>query len=211
MLFSTPLQLLVLCAVAVFAWLLGFATNPTTVNRTAAIRRLTREFTSFRAQAQGHLNNLARHTKALEDGHRDLTDRLKATEAKLAGAVSPQPEPVEPVESDARPEEDAPAPTGTPIAPEPASGWLGSGRRDDLTRIDGIDTDIDARLYDLDITRFEDIEKLSDQDEMALELRLELPAGYTTARQWRVQAALLREGKVEEFATRFGVPPIDHG
>ncbi|AOH84944.1 hypothetical protein AWL63_14245 [Sphingomonas panacis] len=171
MLFDSPLQLLVLCALAIGGWLLGFATNPTTVHHDKVMRRLNREFAAFRTQAQNRLNTLTRHAAALEASHQTIAERLGEAEARIAAfkaEAAPPPDPEEPGDR-ARP-----------------------GPPDVLTRIDGIDGSIDQRLSALGITRFEDIEKLSDQDEMALELRLALPAGYITGRQWRQQAAALR-------------------
>lgn len=90
------------------------------------------------------------------------------------------------------PKLDAPEAEPTPaIAPAP---------RDVLTRIRGIDEALQARLSDLGIVRFEDVEKLSAQDEMALEQRLALPAGYVAREQWRPQAALLRAGQSADHA-----------
>lgn len=98
----------------------------------------------------------------------------------------------------------APAPIG-PAEPEmPRAGWFASSARDDLTRIRGIDGVLDTRLFGLGVTRYQDIEKLSDEDEMALEQRLNLPVGYVGREQWRTQAALLRAGKTEEHAAHFG-------
>ena len=54
------------------------------------------------------------------------------------------------------------------------------------------------------ITSFDDLVLLSQEDEMALEQRLGLPAGYITREQWRDQASLLRFGKDAEFNERFG-------
>lgn len=169
MLFDSPLQLLVLCALAIGGWLLGFGTNPTMVHHDKVMRRLNREFAAFRTQAQNRLNTLTRHAAALEASHQTIADRLGEAEARIAafkaGAAAPPPRPQEQAE---------PAPAAAP---------------DVLTRIDGIDDALGQRLSELGITRFEDIENLTDQDEMALELRLALPAGYITGRQWRQQAA----------------------
>ncbi|MFM9827995.1 MAG: hypothetical protein ACKVOB_04505 [Sphingomonas sp.] len=62
---------------------------------------------------------------------------------------------------------------------------------DDLTRIRSIDDDLASNLEALGVHRFSDIETMSAIDELALEQRLKLPAGYITAEQWRLQAALL--------------------
>lgn len=102
------------------------------------------------------------------------------------------------------PTEAAPSPIG-PAEPEmPSKGWFGSSKPDDLTRLRGIDSPMNTRLFGLGVTRFEDIEKLSAEDEMALELRLALPVGFIGREQWRQQAALLRSGNEAEHAERFG-------
>ncbi|MFA5989999.1 MAG: hypothetical protein WC803_10385 [Sphingomonas sp.] len=61
----------------------------------------------------------------------------------------------------------------------------------DLTRIRGIDAALHESLRALGVFRFDDIESMSAIDELALEQRLRLPAGYITAEQWRLQARLL--------------------
>jgi predicted flap endonuclease-1-like 5' DNA nuclease len=96
----------------------------------------------------------------------------------------------------------APAPTeGTE---EPAKAWFGAGKRDDLTRMRGVDALMNTRLFGLGVTTYDDIVQLSQEDEMALEQRLGVPAGYITRAQWREQASLLRFGKDNEFNERFG-------
>ncbi len=91
-----------------------------------------------------------------------------------------------------------PAPTA-----DPAKSWFGSGRRDDLLRIRGIDALLSARLFALGVTTYDDIDQLSQEDEMALEQRLSVPAGYIIREQWRAQASLLCAGKEDEFNERF--------
>ena len=93
----------------------------------------------------------------------------------------------------------APAP-----APTPDKAWLGAAGYNDLTQIRGIDSVLNNRLFGLGVTRFADIEKLSAEDEIALEQRLNVPAGFIAREQWRDQAALLRAGNVAEHSARFG-------
>lgn len=88
----------------------------------------------------------------------------------------------------------APAPEEAAIPPAdplqdtvPDTVFIG----DDLTRIRGIDDDLASNLQALGVHRFSDIETMSAIDELALEQRLKLPAGFITAEQWRLQAALL--------------------
>lgn len=76
---------------------------------------------------------------------------------------------------------------------------------DDLTRLRGLDGDLHGKLSALGVTRFEDIEKLSAEDEIALEERLGIPAGHIAREQWRSQAALLRAGNEAEFNERYGL------
>lgn len=78
-------------------------------------------------------------------------------------------------------------------SPMPGIGHnLGPSR---LSRIRGIDGTLEARLNEAGIRTAEDIEKLSAEDEMALEKRLQLPAGHIALEQWRLQAALLDSGE----------------
>lgn len=100
------------------------------------------------------------------------------------------------------------APIGPAEPAMPSKGWFPGSARDDLTRLRGIDRVLDTRLFALGVTRFEDIEKLSAEDEMALEQRLDLPVGYVGREQWRTQAALLRAGRTEEHAAHFGAEPV---
>lgn len=96
-----------------------------------------------------------------------------------------------------------PAPIGAAPPEITVPGWLGSPKADGLTRIRGIDAALQTRLTELGVVRFEDLEKLSAEDEMALEQRLALPAGYIAREQWRPQAALLRAGQDAEHKTHF--------
>ena len=54
------------------------------------------------------------------------------------------------------------------------------------------------------MTRYADLASLSDTDEIALERRIGLPAGFIQREQWREQAALLAEGKGQDHHVRFG-------
>ncbi len=96
--------------------------------------------------------------------------------------------PVESAPADPAPDAPAPAePAARFSGPLPDHVFLG----DDLTRIRSIDDDLASNLQALGVHRFSDIETMSAIDELALEQRLKLPAGFITAEQWRLQAALL--------------------
>lgn len=96
-----------------------------------------------------------------------------------------------------------PVPADTASA-GPTKSWFGSGRRDNLNRLRGVDPLVANRLFALGVTTYDDIVQLSQEDEMALEQRLGVPAGFITREQWRTQASLLRFGKEDEFNERFG-------
>ncbi len=86
--------------------------------------------------------------------------------------------------------EAAPTPTH---APAPEAATLADPALP-LSRIRGIDAALAARLAALGVTRFDEIETLTGEDEMALELQLGLPAGRIARDQWRLQAMLLGSG-----------------
>ncbi|MEZ0243312.1 MAG: hypothetical protein ACAH11_08045, partial [Sphingomonas sp.] len=81
-------------------------------------------------------------------------------------------------------------------------GWFGWGR-DNLARIRGIDEARQKRLNELGIKTYREIEKMTPDDEAALEQRLEMEKGAIAKEEWREQAALLRAGNEDEHAKRF--------
>ncbi|MEP7005828.1 MAG: hypothetical protein ABI810_07585, partial [Sphingomonas bacterium] len=133
-----------------------------------------------------------------------------ASEPVGAPAVLVEPEPfiapvkAEPVAEIVEPAPAAPEVVAEPAPPAPDKAWLGAAGYNDLTQVRGIDSGLNNRLFGLGVTRFADIEKLSAQDEMALEQRLNVPAGFIAREQWREQAALLRAGNFAEHSARFG-------
>jgi predicted flap endonuclease-1-like 5' DNA nuclease len=127
-------------------------------------------------------------------------DEVPATTAAPLAAAAESLASAEPVAAVA--EANATAAETSPA--EPAKSWFGSGRRDNLTRLSGVDPLISNRLFALGVTTYDDIVQLSHEDEMALEQRLGVPAGFITREQWRTQASLLRFGKEDEFNERFG-------
>ncbi len=64
-----------------------------------------------------------------------------------------------------------------------------------LTRIRGIDATLAAGLGSLGVRQIEDIERLSAEDEKAIEIQLNLPPGQIANQQWRLQAALIGSGE----------------
>lgn len=121
---------------------------------------------------------------------------------------------VDQVEADPEPEPATDAVTGGEAAPVENKVPVEAGSApiveeissaDTLTRLRGLDTTLAAKLNGLGVTRFEEIEKLSAEDEIALEERLGVPAGFIAREQWRSQAALLRAGNEAEFKERYGL------
>ena len=132
-------------------------------------------------------------------------------EPDVAPAATAEPEPIvapvieaAPVAETVEPAPAAPEVVAEPSPPAPDKAWLGAAGYNDLTQIRGIDSVVNNRLFGLGVTRFADIEKLSAEDEMALEQRLNVPAGFIAREQWRDQAALLRAGNFAEHSARFG-------
>ncbi|MEO8374818.1 MAG: hypothetical protein ABI471_06305 [Sphingomonas bacterium] len=132
-------------------------------------------------------------------------------EPVIAPVVEAEPEPViapvveaAPIAEPVEPAPAVPEVAAEPLPPAPDKAWLGAAGYNDLTQIRGIDGGLNNRLFGLGVTRFADIEKLSAQDEMALEQRLNVPAGFIAREQWREQAALLRAGNFAEHSARFG-------
>lgn len=94
-----------------------------------------------------------------------------------------------------------PAPVATTPATSTATLDL---TRDDLARIRGIGSVGERRLNEEGVYRYTDIADLTPEGEAALEDRMGADRGYIEQEQWRDQAALLRDGKLEEHARRFG-------
>jgi len=85
-----------------------------------------------------------------------------------------------------------------------SGAWLGSGAADDLARIRGIDAPLAARLNEVGITSYGDIDRLSDADAADLERRLGLRDGTVARDEWREQARLLAAGRDADWHGRYG-------
>lgn len=197
---------------------LGLASRPSAARWKARLRTQAERFARYHAAAEDRIRSAQVRVEALE-----------ADAAEREDAVSPFSEsPVAPASSAEPTELDGTRPVGNPLArvfgrpvaffdlaaalkPLPAprdpaehGERPASVRRDDLTQLRGVDDAIAARLADLGVLRFVDLATLSDEDEMALEQRLALPAGYIMREAWREQAALLRLGDETAHHARFG-------
>lgn len=91
----------------------------------------------------------------------------------------------------------------TPVAPVTTASTLDL-TRDDLARIRGIGLVGESDLNEQGLYRYADITGLSAADEAALEDHLGADRGYIAQENWREQAALLADGKVDEHRAKFG-------
>lgn len=95
-------------------------------------------------------------------------------------------------------------PVVAPVVAEPVSNTETLDlTRDDLARIRGVGAAGERRLNDVGVYRYADIAGLTPADEAALEEKLGADPGYIEQEQWREQAALLAEGKIDEHRARF--------
>lgn len=82
-------------------------------------------------------------------------------------------------------------------------GFFGWGR-DNLSRIHGIDPELERALAERGIKTYAAIEALTEADEHALEADLNLRPGAIHHAHWREQAAMLRTGREDDHRNRWG-------
>lgn len=94
---------------------------------------------------------------------------------------------------------------GHPIGAGTAAsiGAAASGERDDLALIRGVGRSGETRLNEAGIYRYRQLADLTDTEAATLEARLGLPDGEIIRQQWREQAAMLREHRLEEHQARY--------
>ena len=202
--FTTPEQFIMLALLLFGGWLIGYASAPSPRKWKRRARAQSDKFTAYHTEAEDRLraanqraSDLNAEAEALRADHAEAERTIAGLRAgaiaePIAAVVADAPEPsVVEAEPVSEPVE--------PVAPEPTD----SSAHDALTRIHGIDGPLSDRLSALGVARFEDLENLSTEDEMALEQKLALPVGYIARAQWRTQAALLRAGQDDEHAARF--------
>ena len=208
MLFSTTSQFVVLALLLLIGWLFGFVSHPGGEKWKSRYEEEGEKYAAYRNDADNEIRQARDRIADLEGVRAALEQRNADADATIAelknrlDAVGSLPPPVTiatPAESEQVP---PPRVKSRPIADEnaapvifgkgPNDVRLGPGSNDDLTRIRGIDPALSTRLFGLGVVRFSDIEKLTTVDEMALEQRLGLPAGFVAHEQWRNQAAKLR-------------------
>lgn len=174
--FQTMTQFVALGLTLIGGWLLGLASSSGGARWRERYQDEEIEHANYRHQAENDLKEANR--------------RVRDLEAEVA-----------------RLQRDAAAAPAAAAAAEAESGggwrgWFGWGR-DNLSRIKGIDEAREKRLNELGIKTYREIEKMTADDEAALEQRLEMEKGTIAAEHWREQAALLRAGNDDEHAKRF--------
>jgi len=176
--FQTVTQLVALALTLIAGWLLGLGSAPGGRRWRERYQDEEIEHASYRHQAENDLKEAQRRVRDLEAEVARLQRDAAAAPVATAAVAA-----------------DAEAGGGW-------RGWFGWGR-DNLSRIKGIDEAREKRLNELGIKTYREIEKMTADDEAALEQRLEMEKGTIAAEHWREQAALLRAGNDDEHAKRF--------
>ncbi|KQN36597.1 hypothetical protein ASG37_13495 [Sphingomonas sp. Leaf407] len=177
MLFQTPTQFAVLALILLAGWLLGLASSSGGKKWKQRFRDEETAHKAYRAEVAADLKT--RETKLREvEAERDrfAKERGTATTAATATAAA---------------------------SASHGSGFFGWGR-DNLSRIRGIDPDLETALGQRGIKTYRAIENLTEADERALEDDLRLRPGTIDTERWREQAAMLREGHDDDHRSRWG-------
>jgi predicted flap endonuclease-1-like 5' DNA nuclease len=204
--FQTMTQFAALGLTLVAGWLLGLASSSGGRKWRERYMEQDVENAGYRDRAENDLRDNARRIRDLEVERDRLQNELAAATAAAAAARDESEDrQLSPVAETVRhdpPVAAAAVPVAAAAAAAPTSGWRGWGR-DNLVRIRGIDEAREQRLNELGIKTYNEIEKMTAEDEAALEQRLGLDPGAIAAGEWREQAALLRAGNEDEHARRF--------
>jgi predicted flap endonuclease-1-like 5' DNA nuclease len=86
-----------------------------------------------------------------------------------------------------------------------AIGAAAAGRRDDLTLVRGISRGEELRLNEAGIHSYRDLAALTDAQAAELEARLGLSTGIVRREEWREQAAMLRDNRLDEHRSRYAI------
>ncbi|KQN00297.1 hypothetical protein [Sphingomonas sp. Leaf25] len=176
MLFQTPTQFAVLALILLAGWLLGLASF-------SGGKKWKQRFRDEEAAHKAYRAEVAADLKTRETRLREVeAERDRFAKERGTGAAT----------------------TATAAAnASHGSGFFGWGR-DNLSRIRGIDPDLESALGQRGIKTYRAIENLTEADERALEDDLRLRPGTIDTERWREQAALLREGHDDDHRSRWG-------
>jgi predicted flap endonuclease-1-like 5' DNA nuclease len=173
--FSTPTQFAVLALCLVAGWLFGLASAP---GGRKWRDRLIAEEAAHKAKREEIATRDARLRELERDRERWEADRARTSAAPVAAAGT------------------------TAAATSARGGWFGWGR-DNLSRIRGIDEPTETALRGEGIKTYAAIEALTPEEEARLEDKLGFGRGRIAQQQWREQAAMLREGRDDDHASRW--------
>lgn len=184
--FQSPTQFTALVLTLIAGWLLGLGSSSGGRKWKALYQDEEIDHSSYRHQAEIDLKEANRRIRDLEAECERLKKAVTAAEANAATAA-------------------VAAPAAAVAVADPGAGWRGwfGWGRDNLSRIKGVDAAREKRLNELGIKTYREIEKMTPDDEAALEQRLEMEKGAIATEQWREQAALLRAGNEDEHSKRF--------
>jgi predicted flap endonuclease-1-like 5' DNA nuclease len=184
--FQSPTQFTALVLTLIAGWLLGLGSSSGGRKWRNYYNEAVDEASSYRTEAETDLKEANRKIRDLEAECERLKKAVTEAEATAAAPVAPV----------------AAAPAASDEAGAGWRGWFGWGR-DNLSRIKGVDAAREKRLNELGIKTYREIEKMTPDDEAALEQRLEMEKGAIAREEWREQAALLRAGNEDEHSKRF--------
>lgn len=176
MLFQTPTQFAVLALVLLAGWLFGLASSSGGKKWKQRYRDEEAAHKAYRAEVAADLKTRDERLREVEAERDRLTHERSTTTAAAAA---------------------------TGAAASSSSGFFGWGG-DNLSRIRGIDAELERALGQRGIKTYRAIEGLSEADERALEDDLRLRPGTIDAERWREQAAMLRAGHDDEHRSRWG-------
>ena len=177
MLFQTPTQFAVLALVLLAGWLFGLASSSGGKKWKQRYRDEEAAHKAYRAEVAADLKTRDERLREIEV-ERDRLAKERSTATSTAAAAA----------------------TGAAASGSGFFGWGG----DNLSRIRGVDAELERALSQRGIKTYRAIEGLSEADERALEDDLRLRPGTIDAERWREQAAMLRAGHDDEHRSRWG-------
>ena len=182
MLFQTPTQFAVLALLLLAGWFFGLASSSGGKKWKQRYRDEEAAHKAYRAEVAADLKTRDERLREVE-AERDRLTKERGTATTAAAAT---------------------ASTGAAAATSSSGGGFFGWGGDNLSRIRGIDAELERALGQRGIKTYRAIENLTEADERALEDDLRLRPGTIDAERWREQAAMLREGRDDDHRSRWG-------
>lgn len=180
MLFQTPTQFAVLALLLLAGWFFGLASSSGGKKWKQRYRDEEAAHKAYRAEVAADLKARDERLREVE-AERDRLTKERSTATATAATAA----------------------TGAAATSSSGGGFFGWGG-DNLSRIRGIDADLERALGQRGIKTYRAIEQLTEADERALEEDLRLRPGTIDDERWREQAAMLREGRDDDHRSRWG-------